>query len=65
MTCPCKGCKFRVCGCHAFCKNYLEYRIEVDKRKEERHKRIAVVNYVMAQRRAIEKQRNVPKGRKI
>lgn len=62
MTFPCKGCKYRVSGCHSFCKPYLEYREKYDIARQERKKRIVVVDYIMAQKRTRSRKRNLPKG---
>lgn len=62
MQTPCKDCRYRAVGCHSVCKNYAEYRAEIDKLGKAKKKRTEIVNYCMAQRRQIAKKRNLPKG---
>ena len=38
MKCPCKGCDHRKLGCHGFCNEYKEWRIEIDERNRNRQK---------------------------
>lgn len=37
MTAPCKDCPRREVGCHAKCKEYLEYRDYNERMSEQRH----------------------------
>lgn len=37
MTAPCKDCARREVGCHAKCKEYLEYRNYNERMSEQRH----------------------------
>ena len=42
MKSPCKDCRFRSVGCHSVCKNYADYRADMDKAKAEREKHYPV-----------------------
>lgn len=33
MICPCKGCTDREIGCHSKCSKYIEWKTELDRRK--------------------------------
>lgn len=37
MTAPCKDCARREVGCHAKCKEYLEYRDYNERMSDKRH----------------------------
>lgn len=37
---PCQGCTQRYSGCHSSCKDYKDFRGELDRESEQRHKSI-------------------------
>ena len=36
MSAPCKNCEKRTLGCHSSCKDYMEYKAEVERIKAVR-----------------------------
>lgn len=38
VTSPCQGCTKRHSGCHSSCKDYKDFRAELDRESEQRHK---------------------------
>ena len=40
MDCLCRGCEKRKVGCHANCKDYKDYRSELDKIKQSKKRTI-------------------------
>lgn len=38
MNVPCMECNERKVGCHAYCNQFIQYKKEADRIKEERHK---------------------------
>lgn len=46
MKSPCKGCEYRVLGCHSTCAAYTEYNNHQMKLRENRDIRVDVFGYV-------------------
>lgn len=55
MKSPCKGCEYRVIGCHSACAAYIEYSTGRKKEIETRDNRGDVFGYVKDSRHKIKR----------
>ena len=55
MKSPCKDCRFRAAGCHAFCKSYLDYKTLTDKEREERNRLRVIKEAAIAKKNLLDK----------
>lgn len=55
MKSPCKGCEYRVIGCHSTCAAYIKYSSNRKKEIETRDNRGDVFRYVKDSRHKIKR----------